>query len=172
MSATDIVQVKRLRTLTELRDRLDALGLTDQLGVDDDVDPGGPLAAPFSFTDGSAGTREVGNRFARQVIETMFDDMDRSLREIGVGDLSVGKKIKKMAQAFYGRAEAYDAGLAEGGALDEAILRNVFGGEGNAAGAAAIASYMRKVDAALAAQDIGMLTVKGPAFPVPEGHAQ
>jgi cytochrome b pre-mRNA-processing protein 3 len=109
---------------------------------------------------------------ARQVIETMFDDMDRSLREIGVGDLSVGKKIKKMAQAFYGRAEAYDAGLAEGGALDEAILRNVFGGEGNAAGAAAIASYMRKVDAALAAQDIGMLTVKGPAFPVPEGHAQ
>jgi cytochrome b pre-mRNA-processing protein 3 len=109
---------------------------------------------------------------ARQVIETMFQDMDHSLREMGVGDLSVGKKMKKMAQAFYGRAEAYDAGIAEGDALADAVLRNVLGGEGRAADAAAIASYMRKADAALAAQGIEVLTAKGPVFPVPEGDAR
>ena len=40
------------------------LGIDDQLGVDDAVDPDGPLATPFTFTDGSAGARTVGNRFA------------------------------------------------------------------------------------------------------------
>jgi NADPH2 dehydrogenase len=64
MPATDIVQVKRLRTVEELRARLDALGIAAHLGVDDDVDPGGALASPFTFTDGSAGTRAVGNRFS------------------------------------------------------------------------------------------------------------
>ncbi len=60
----ETIQIKRLRTIAELRDRLVALGLADQLGVDDTVEPEGPLAAPFSFTDGSAGTRTVANRFA------------------------------------------------------------------------------------------------------------
>ena len=64
MNADDIVQVKRLRTIGELRARLAALGIAAHLGVDEDVLPGGPLAAPFTFTDGSAGTKTVGNRFA------------------------------------------------------------------------------------------------------------
>jgi NADPH2 dehydrogenase len=59
-----IVQVKRLRTIDELRKRLSHLGISEQLGVDDVVDPNGVLATAFSFTDGSAGTRSVGNRFA------------------------------------------------------------------------------------------------------------
>lgn len=112
----------------------------------------------------------AGEETARQVIETMFDDMDRALREIGVGDLSVGKKIKKMAQAFYGRAEAYDAGLA-GDRLGEAIQRNVFGGEGRAEDVASLASYMRRADDVLTEQAIATLTARGPSFPAPEGHA-
>jgi 2,4-dienoyl-CoA reductase-like NADH-dependent reductase (Old Yellow Enzyme family) len=64
VSTNTIVQVKRLRTLTALRERLFHLGITDQLGVDDTIDPSGPLASSFTFTDGSAGTFEVGNRFA------------------------------------------------------------------------------------------------------------
>jgi len=58
------VQVKRLRTIDELRDRLVALGVDGQLGVDDPVEADGPLAQPFTFTDGAAGARPVGNRFA------------------------------------------------------------------------------------------------------------
>ena len=46
-----IVQVKRLRTISELRARLAALG------VDDAVDPGGDLAEPFAFTDGAGSAR-------------------------------------------------------------------------------------------------------------------
>jgi 2,4-dienoyl-CoA reductase-like NADH-dependent reductase (Old Yellow Enzyme family) len=60
----DVIQIKRLRTVDELRDRLAGLGIAEQLGVDDTVDPDGALAAPFRFTDGSAGCRVVGNRFA------------------------------------------------------------------------------------------------------------
>src|SRR5206468_1649384 len=57
-------EVKRLRTIGELRDRLTLLGIAEQLGIDDAVDPDGPLASTFSFTDGSAGTFVVRNRFA------------------------------------------------------------------------------------------------------------
>ena len=42
----------------------------------------------------------------------MFGDFDRSLREMGTGDLSVGREVKRMAQAFYGRVAAYEEGLA------------------------------------------------------------
>jgi len=61
--APDIVQVKRLRTVASLRERLTVLGVADQLGVDETVDPAGPLASPFTFTDASAGATTVGNRF-------------------------------------------------------------------------------------------------------------
>ena len=44
----------------------------------------------------------------------MFDDLDRHLREWGVGDLSVGKQVKKLAQSFFGRAAALDPLLAGG----------------------------------------------------------
>jgi 2,4-dienoyl-CoA reductase-like NADH-dependent reductase (Old Yellow Enzyme family) len=62
--AVDIVQVRRLRTISDLRSRLTELGIGDQLRVDDTVEPNGPLSSPFVFTDGSAGAREVANRFA------------------------------------------------------------------------------------------------------------
>ena len=75
---TDIVQVKRLRTLGELRDRLRALGIDEQLGIDDSVAPDGPLAESFTYTDGSAGSRMVGNRFAVLPMEGWDGDPDGS----------------------------------------------------------------------------------------------
>ena len=56
--------------------------------------------------------------------------MDRSLREMGVGDLSVPKRMKRMAEAYYGRAAAYDAALAaeDRAALAAAMRRNVLRG--------------------------------------------
>lgn len=64
--------------------------------------------------------------------QALFDffllDMDRSLREMGVGDLSVPKRMKKIGQAVYGRFDAYRPALAAGDAakLAEALDRNVF----------------------------------------------
>lgn len=61
--------------------------------------------------------------------DAMFADMDRGLREMGTGDLSVGRHIKRMAQGFYGRIRAYQHGLGEGedAALSAALTRNLFG---------------------------------------------
>ena len=42
--------------------------------------------------------------FAQALIDELFRDMDRSLREMGVGDMGVGKRVKKMATVYYGRA--------------------------------------------------------------------
>lgn len=65
---------------------------------------------------------------SQTVFDLMFQDMDQSLREIGVGDLSVGKRIKKMAQVFYGRIVAYETALEGGGeSLEEALARNHYG---------------------------------------------
>lgn len=67
-----------------------------------------------------------------RLLAVHFADMDQALREMGVGDLGVGKKIKAMAQAFYGRAAAYDAAfevLRQSGRADEvraALDRNVY----------------------------------------------
>ncbi len=60
---SDVVQVKRLRTMPELRARLAELGIDDLLGIDSHVDPDGPLAETFRVRDGSAGERLVGNRW-------------------------------------------------------------------------------------------------------------
>ncbi len=48
------------------------------------------------------------------LFDAFFQDMDQGMREAGVGDLGVSKKIRKMAEAFYGRAGAYDEVLGDG----------------------------------------------------------
>src|SRR5438094_1407132 len=64
----------------------------------------------------------------QQFFDTMFADFDRSLREMGTGDLSVGREIKRMAQAFYGRVAAYERGLAgDDSVLQPALQRNLYG---------------------------------------------
>ena len=66
---------------------------------------------------------------SQALFDTMFEDMDRGLRELGAGDLGVGRRVKSMAKAFYGRIAAYDKGLdGDDGALVLAIKRNIFRG--------------------------------------------
>lgn len=86
--------------------------------------------------------------------DTMFADMDRGLREMGTGDLSVGRHVKRMAQAFYGRIRAYQQGLESGEVvLDAALARNLFGTAGESASAAAAAGrYVRRAAHQLAQQ--------------------
>jgi cytochrome b pre-mRNA-processing protein 3 len=92
--------------------------------------------------------------FRQALVDEFFRDMDRSLREMGVGDLSVGKKVRKMAEAFFGRISAYDQALPQGGeALADAIARNVFpdGVAGDAPGR--LSAYVLEQRQSLAAQD-------------------
>ena len=59
--------------------------------------------------------------------DRFFAAMDSALREVGVGDLTVGKKVRKMAEAFFGRISAYSSALPQGEtALAQALARNVY----------------------------------------------
>ena len=64
----------------------------------------------------------------QQLLEQFFSDMDRSLREMGVGDMSIGKKVRAMAEAAFGRLAAYEH-AGDSVALKEALRRNVYGGQ-------------------------------------------
>ena len=90
---------------------------------------------------------------SQAVFDIMFADMDQSLRELGVGDMGVGKRVKQMAKAFYGRAAAYEAGLAGAeGLLEAALARNLYGTVTPAPGQlATVAAYVRRQAAVLAA---------------------
>lgn len=75
------------------------------------------------FASADKATQRVG----QAVFDLFFLDMDQQLREMGVSDVGVPKKIKKMAQAFYGRAAAYRAAFDQPpSVLKEAFIRNIF----------------------------------------------
>lgn len=101
---------------------------------------------------------------AQALFDLMFADMDRNLREMGAGDLGVGRRVKTMAQAFYGRVSAYDEGLeADDASLSAALTRNVYAGaDGQEAGAAQLAEYLRAADKVLAGGD-GAALIRGAA---------
>jgi cytochrome b pre-mRNA-processing protein 3 len=71
-----------------------------------------------------------GKAMSQFVFDAAFSNFDEALREMGVGDLSVGKKIRKMAEAFYGRLDAYERAVAQGtgGAFEAAVVRNAYRG--------------------------------------------
>ena len=70
---------------------------------------------------------EEGRVLSQALYDVMFVDMDRAIREIGVGDLSVKKHIRRMMKAFNGRMQAYEDGLKSRQALIDALCRNLFG---------------------------------------------
>lgn len=72
---------------------------------------------------------ESDPEYTQSLFDLMFDDFDLNLRELGVGDLGVGKRVKGWAAAFYGRAAAYKSALADEGLLADALARNLFAGE-------------------------------------------
>ncbi len=100
-----------------------------------------------------------GPALAQAVFDAMFADMDFTLREIGVGEMSVGRKIRVMWEAFHGRAVAYEAPLGQGdaSALAAALGRNVWRGDPPCGSAEALAGAALAQDRALAEQDIATL---------------
>lgn len=107
---------------------------------------------------------------SQELFDLLFADMDNSLREIGVGDLGVGRKVKAMAQAFFGRIEAYESGINSKSESDliEALRRNLYGTvESQAEWLVAMAAYARAADAYLATQSDSDLMAGKVAFPAP-----
>ena len=116
-----------------------------------------------------AGEGEGARELAQALFDRLFADMDRSLREMGAGDMGVGKRIQHMAQGFYGRMAAYREALAgDDPGLEAALRRNLYGTvrEG-AVPTATLAGYARLVVADLARQPTAAIAAGRVAFPAP-----
>ena len=114
-------------------------------------------------------------RSLRSIGQAVFDmfcqDMDDQLRESGVGDLAVPKRMRRVAEAFYGRRDVYHTALSAAGAqaLREAILRNVYSGIPEASlGAARLAAYMEEAVHGLATQNAAYFAQCQLAWPDPD----
>lgn len=116
------------------------------------------------------GLPHPADEVAKDLTDAFFRDMDASLREMGVGDTVVPKRMKKVAESFYGRAHAYDAPLNGSDETDLALAlgRNVYGTE---APASPLARYVLAADQGLKAIDLDTLLETGPVFPEPETFA-
>ena len=96
---------------------------------------------------------------AQALFDAYLEALDEALRELGVGDLSVGKNMRKLGEAFYGRVRSYLAAIAalpEEAELTALLGRTVYEGT-DAARAPALVAYVLAQRAALAAQPIASL---------------
>jgi len=99
----------------------------------------------------------AGRELAQECANALFDGFDEALRDIGTGDLSVGKKIRKMGEAYYGRAKAYEEALAADtpdSELERALIRNLGLAEGEGP---RFARYVRLVEDTLQRHENGQL---------------
>jgi cytochrome b pre-mRNA-processing protein 3 len=105
---------------------------------------------------------------AQALFDAFCRDLDHNLREMGVGDLSVPKQMKRLGEAFYGRQRAYEEALADDdpGRLAAAIRRNVFSGGGPHV--ERLADYARSAAALLDATDVAAIAQGRLAFPDPD----
>jgi cytochrome b pre-mRNA-processing protein 3 len=110
-----------------------------------------------------------GRELAQHLFDALFADMDDALRGIGVGDMGIGKRIRKMAEAFYGRAGAYEKALASGerAELQEALARNIWPDDNDPAlqeQAAHLAAYVRRQWQNLTTQSMATLRAGAVSF--------
>lgn len=85
---------------------------------------------------------KAGARLAQALYDVMFVDMDRSVREMGIGDLSVKRHIRRMMKAFNGRMDAYAKGIADSSTLEGAVRRNVYARADGDIDAAPLKNYL------------------------------
>jgi cytochrome b pre-mRNA-processing protein 3 len=96
--------------------------------------------------------RSMGRSLGQEVFNLFCRDMDDNFREMGVGDLAVPREMRKVGEAFYGRAAAYEAALAaDDTALIGALTRNIFGESSQ--GVPRLAAYIREAVRQLASQN-------------------
>lgn len=102
------------------------------------------------------GAGDVAQDTAQGVFDTFATDMDRSMREMGVGDLAVPKRMKAVGKSFYGRLNVYGAALAGGdrAALAAGLQRNLYPEDSAPPGLDALADYAFAEGTTLGEQDI------------------
>jgi cytochrome b pre-mRNA-processing protein 3 len=151
-----------------------------RLGVPDTLDGRFDMIVLHTFLllNRLKGQGRAADDFGRRVTEALVSDMDANLRELGVGDLAVPKRIKEMVNGLYGRVGAYGQGLAstDSRPLEIAVENNVYGTAESVlpAQVSAMAGYVRREALALGAQPLPALLAGRVAYgppPVPPGDA-
>jgi cytochrome b pre-mRNA-processing protein 3 len=110
---------------------------------------------------------EGGKDAAQALFDHFCADMDANLREMGVGDLAVPKRMQAFGEAFYGRSAAYDLALSDGPeALAEAFRKNILDGK-DIDGARGLAAYAQAAISGLDKVDDSALLAAAWTFPSP-----
>jgi cytochrome b pre-mRNA-processing protein 3 len=87
----------------------------------------------------------AAHEFSARLVTLVFAGFEEALRDLGVGDVGLSRRIKAMANAFYGRLEAYGAAANNPEPLADAVLRNLYRGDAaRALEAAHFAAYMEQ----------------------------
>jgi cytochrome b pre-mRNA-processing protein 3 len=114
---------------------------------------------------------EAGERaLAQGLFDAFCRDMDHNLREMGISDQGLPRHMQRVGEAFYGRAQAYEAALGDGageGALAAALARNVYPDSAAEPSVIALAQYVRKADEVLGTQPLAALSDGIISFPEP-----
>jgi cytochrome b pre-mRNA-processing protein 3 len=110
-----------------------------------------------------------GQELAQEIVDAFFQDLDHSIRELGIGDQSVPKRMKKLAGMFYGRLEAYAAALDAGDVdlLAEGLVRNIHPDSRDNADMAGLAQWMVEAERHLAGLSEELISHGGADIPAP-----
>jgi cytochrome b pre-mRNA-processing protein 3 len=108
---------------------------------------------------------------AQEIVEAFFEDLDHSMRELGIGDSGVPKRMKKLAGMFYGRLDSYARALDAGDidALEAALRRNIHPENADTAlSMRRLADYMVRAEDALKSVPESALSDGDAKLPVPD----
>lgn len=121
----------------------------------------------FLFLHRLRGVEGEAHDIAQQLTDDFFKEVEHSIRELGVGDMGVPKRMKKLAGMFYGRAAAYGAALDAGdrAALAAALSRNIRPGVEAWPQADDLAAYVAAARDGLAGQPLPAICAGRIAFP-------
>nr|WP_316653519.1 ubiquinol-cytochrome C chaperone family protein [uncultured Gellertiella sp.] len=113
-----------------------------------------------------------GQELAQAVIDLFFQDLDHAMRELGIGDVGVPKRMKKFAGMFYGRLESYARALEDrdAAALVAALRRNVHPGIEDAPDMTPLALYMLNAEAGLKQVTEDEIATGSLILPAPENR--
>ncbi|WP_428149230.1 ubiquinol-cytochrome C chaperone family protein [Brevundimonas sp.] len=128
-------------------------GFYTALGVNDEIDARFELYTlhvlllVLRLRDETGAEAERGSEAAQNLFDVYVSALDNALRELGVNDVTMAKKMRRLGEALYGRMTAYETALRAGdaGALSDGLARNVYATEdaGHANGLAAYALAAR-----------------------------
>ncbi|MCF8495525.1 MAG: ubiquinol-cytochrome C chaperone [Alphaproteobacteria bacterium] len=106
----------------------------------------------------------AGKDFNQALFDAAFAGMDQALREGGIGDMGVPKRMRRMMTALNGRVHAYENALAQDETLKDALARNLYGPQADFGDTVRMAAYVRETLAGLSYADIlnGIILLKEP----------